>query len=117
MVGQRFVAGHERGAGRQLRDSSVKEDLPDGGFAIVEGVVRASLKWRFVGLSDASRRRLWALAYRRGETRPVLVIEEPDSEAAGADERIHYGLFDRFDAYERADPNDNAWALSMTEWV
>jgi hypothetical protein len=76
------------------------------------------LKCRFIGLSDALRRQLWALALDRGERKPVLVVEEPDSEdSAGANERIHYGTFDRFEAYERRDPNDTAWALSMTEWV
>lgn len=117
MAGARFQAPHERGGGRQPIDTGTKELLPDGGVGGEDGVVLCSLKWRFVGLPDAIRRQLWALVYDRGERGPVLVIEEPDTEAAGANERIHYGTFDRFDAYERRDPNDTAWALSMTEWL
>lgn len=117
MVGLRFQAGHERGAGRQLIDTGSKERLQDGGIAGEDGVLLASLRWRFIGLSDAMRRRLWALAWSRGERTPVLVIEEPDSELLGANERIHYGTFDRFDAYERQNPDETAWGLSMTEWV
>jgi hypothetical protein len=117
LVGLRFQAGHERGAGRQIIDTGSKERLPDGGIAGEDGVLLTSLRWRFIGLSDAMRRRLWNLAWGRGERRPVLVVEEPDSELLGANERIHYGTFDRFDSYERQNPDDTAWGLSMTEWV
>jgi hypothetical protein len=117
MLGKRFQSPHERGGGRQLIDTGTKELLPDGGVGGEDGVILSALKWRFPGLSDAMRRQLWAIAYGRGERKPILVVEEADTEAASANERIHYGTFDRFESYERRDPNDTSWALSMTEWL
>lgn len=67
-------------------------------------------------VSAADRRALWALVKDRGERRPVLVAEELQ-EGAGTNEELHYGLFDRFEAYERQAPGSTRWSLSMTEWV
>lgn len=118
MIGSRLQAGHERGGGRQIIDTGSKELLPDGGVGGEDGVILCGLKWRFIGLADALRRQLFNLAIKRGERRPVLVVEEPDGEGlAGANERIHYGTFDRFDTYERGDPNHTNWSFSMTEWL
>jgi len=35
----------------------------------------------------------------------------------GLNERIHYGLFDRFEPYERLSPGRTRWGLRMNEWI
>lgn len=115
-VGKAFQAPFEFGSGRTLIDTGAKEALIGGGFGLGDGVVKAQLRWSFVDLSPAKRRALWALTYRRGERKPIIVVEEL-GEDAGLGEEIHYGLFDRFQAYERDDPGQTRWALSMTEWA
>ena len=116
MVGKVFAAPYEFGGGRIPIDTSVKEVLPDGGFGIGEGVIKAGLRWRFIDLDAATRRELWRLVYGRGEARPI-VVQEDTGEGAGLNEELHYGLFDRFEHYEREAPSQSRWALSMTEWL
>lgn len=117
MVGKAFAAPYDFGGGRQPIDTGTKEPLEDGGFGIGEGVVKAGLRWTFGDLAPADRRALWALTYGRGETRPLVVVEELGEDGAGLGEEIHYGLFDRFQAYERVAPGQTRWSLSMTEWA
>jgi hypothetical protein len=116
MLGKKFQAPYELGGGRTVIDTGAKEPLPSGGFGLGDGVVKAGLRWTFPDLSPADRRKLWSIVYGRGERQPVVVVEET-GEDAGLHEEIHYGLFDRFQAYEREAPGATRWALSMTEWV
>lgn len=115
LVGKGLSGPYEFGSGRAPIDTGTKEMLIGGGFGIADGVVKAQLRWTFPDLSPADRRALWALVSDRGETRPVLVVEET-GEGAGLNEELHYGLFDRLQAYERLSPGTTRWALSMTEW-
>jgi hypothetical protein len=116
MIGLAFEGPQELGGGRVPIDTSVVNALPDGGFGIGEGVVKAAVKWTFVGLAPADRRDLWRRVHGRGNTRPVLVFEDL-GEDGGAGEELHYGLFDKFESYDREDPGETRWGLSMTEWV
>jgi hypothetical protein len=116
MVGKAFQAPYEFGGGRGLVDTGVKERLVGGGFGIGEGAVKATLAWTFPDLAPADRRALWALVSARGETKPVVVVEET-GEGAGLGEEIHYGLFDRFQRYAREAPGASRWALSMEAWA
>lgn len=116
ILSKAFVAPFEFGSGRQPIDTGSKVALADGGFGLGDGVVKAALRWTSADLSPADRRALWALAMDRGERGPVLVVEQL-GEDGGLNEEIHYGLFDRFEAYERQAPGQSRWALSMTEWV
>lgn len=118
LVGSAFQPTYNRewGSGRQVIDTGSKEALLGGGFGVGEGARKAGYRWTLGDLSDAEVASLYAIALDRGETRPIVVVEDPDN-TAGLNERIHYGLFDRFEAYERANPQQTRWSLSMTEWV
>lgn len=112
MLGKRIDMPHEFGGGRGIVDTGAKEALPDGGFGIGAGVVKASLRWEWAGLNEIERKALWAFAKDRGERRPIVAVDD-----ASDQEGIHYGLFDRLDVYERRAPDDTRWAMSMTEWA
>lgn len=115
-IGRIFQAPYEYGSGRILIDTSTREGLPDGGFGIGAGVIKSGYRWTFIDLSAADRRELWRLTSRRGEHRPVVVDEET-GEGAGLNEELHYGLFNRFEPYEREAPDQSRWALSMEDWA
>jgi hypothetical protein len=106
----------EWGGGRQVLDTGSKEPLLGGGFGVGDGARKAAYKWRLGDLSDAEADALYDMALDRGETRPVLVVEDPDL-TAGLNERLHYGLFDRFEQIERRTQQQTSWSLSVTQWV
>lgn len=106
----------EWGGGRQVLDTGSKEPLISGGFGLERGTRKASYRWTFGDLSDGETEALYSIALDRGETAPVVVVEDPDN-TPGLNERIHYGLFDRFEAYERQAPGKTRWSLAMTQWV
>jgi hypothetical protein len=118
LVGLSFQPTYNRewGSGRSIIDTGSKEGLLGGGFGIGEGARKAGYRWTFGDLSDAEIDRLYDLALDRGETRPVVAVEDPD-QTTGLNERIHYGLFDKFEAFERQNPSQTRWSLSMSEWV
>lgn len=117
-LGLAFQPTHNRewGGGRLLIDTGSKERLLGGGFGIGEGVRKAAYQWTFGDLLDAEVEALWDLAKDRGETSPIVVVEDP-ADTAGLGNRIHYGLFDRFEPYTRQGAGRTRWALSMEEWV
>jgi hypothetical protein len=117
-VGLAFQPTYNRewGSGRSIIDTGVREPLLSGGFGIGEGVRKAGYRWTLGDLSDAEVATLYDLALDRGETRATLFVEDPDA-TTGLNERIHYGLFERFEPYERMNPSQTRWALSMQEWV
>jgi hypothetical protein len=117
-VGLSFQPAYNRewGSGRAIVDTGAKEALLGGGFGIGEGARKAAYRWSFGDLQDFEVDRLYELALDRGETRPAVAVEDPDF-TTGLNERIHYGLFDRFEAYERQNPQQTRWSLSLTEWV
>lgn len=116
-IGASFKPTYNRewGAGRSLIDTGTKQRLRGGGFAIGRGAKVPGYQWVLGDLTEADVQALWALAVDRGETDPIVVVEDPDA-TAGRSERLHYGLFNRLEAYERQDPDLNRWALSMEGW-
>jgi hypothetical protein len=106
----------EWGGGRFLIDTGAKEELLGGGYAIGEGAIKIGFRWTFGDLTDTDLDALYALAADRGETKPIVVAEDPDA-TAGLNERLHYGLFGRLEPYERETANRTRWGLSMTEWT
>jgi hypothetical protein len=60
-----------------------KDPLLGGGFGIGEGARKAGYRWTFGDLSDAEIDRLYDLALDRGETRPVVAVEDPDFKRPG----------------------------------
>jgi hypothetical protein len=115
-----FVAGlaleapYAFGAGRMPVDTSKVVSLQDGGFGIDRGVVKTMLQWRFPELDAQALARLWAIAEDRGESAPLVVVEGPDYPPLATS--VHYGLFRRFEAFEREDPAATKWALTLEEW-
>jgi hypothetical protein len=118
VIGRAFVAemGQEWGAGRQPIDTGAATPLPSGGFSIVEGARKRAFTWTFGDLSVDEADQLERIALDRGETRPVLVIDNA-SRTAGLRARIHYGLFRRWAAYERRNRRQTRWELGVEEWV
>lgn len=68
----------EWGGGRQLLDMSSAEALPGGGFGIDRQARKAGYQWTFGDLSAADLDELWELCLDRGESAPLVVVEDPD---------------------------------------
>lgn len=116
VIGLAFEQYRELGGGRTIVDSGTRQDLPSGGFGMGDGVTKALFSWSFVDLTDAETQQLWSIKRDRGLRRPVVVIEDADL-AVGLNDAIHYGVFERFQAYERTDPAATRWACSHVEWA
>ena len=114
VIGKAFEAPYAYGSGRAPIDTSRVVALPDGGFGFDRGVVKSSLSWRFVDLDNAQLDALWALVEDRGESAPLVVVEGPDYPPKATS--VHYGLFRRFEPFEREDPAATKWALTLEEW-
>jgi len=108
--------GHEYGAGRMIQDTGIAERLFGGGFGIDDGVAAGGYQWTFGDLQADEIDRLYSIVKDRRSTRSVLVVEDAD-QTAGLNERIHWGLFQRLDAYERIDPRNWKWALQVGDWA
>lgn len=107
--------GHEWGAGRRLIDTGSVTPLPSGGYAVVEGTRKRTLTWTFGDLSTPEVDQLEAIALRRGESEPALVIEDA-TRSAGLWSRCHYGLF-KWRAFERRNQAQTRWEMEIEEWV
>ena len=118
MVGKAFQPTHNKewGSGRGVIDTGSKDSLLGGGFGIGEGARKGRFRWRLGDLADAEVETLYNLALDRGETSSVLVVEDPDA-TVGLNNRLHYGLLDRIEEYERRNHGQTAWAMSVTQWV
>jgi hypothetical protein len=49
-------------------------------------------------------------------SRPALIVENVDR-TPGLRQRIHYGLFERWRAFERRNRKQTRWEIGMEEWV
>ena len=108
--------GREWGSGRQPEDRSAVTPLKGGGFGIERAARMANWRWTCGDLTDGEIRELWRMAEEVGVSAPVVVVEDPDY-TAGLNERIHYGLFDRPEAYSREIPGVSRWSFQVREWV
>ncbi len=117
-VGKSFSSfwGHEYGAGRPIEDMSTVERLKGGGFGIDEGAIAGGYQWALGDLTAAELDELYILVRRLGASRSVIVVEDPDY-TAGLNERIHWGLFDRLEPYERLVPGASRWAFKIRDWA
>lgn len=97
-------------------DTATRTDLWDGGFGVGDGVTKAGYRFKFVDLDTAARDQLWSLVSKRGNRKPVIVIED-DEALPLADTSVHYGLLDRFEPWERANAVDTIWSMGMVEWL
>lgn len=118
LVGDAFTArfSHEWGAGRKVIDTGTATPLASGGYAIAEGVRKGSFSWTFGDLSEAETDALYTLQRDRGQTRPILVAEDPD-DRPGLRWRLHYGLLTNLRAFERRNSVQTRWEMTVEEWV
>lgn len=117
-VGLAFEAEWDRewGSGRRPIDTGRSTALLSGGFGTQEGARKAGYSWTFGDLTEAELETLWGIFLRTGTTNPV-VVNEVDGATVGANEKLHYGLFQRLDPFERRDPNATKWGMEMEEWI
>lgn len=108
--------GHEWGGGRGLLDLAPKTRHAGGGIGVGEGTRKATWQATLGDLTDTDLDQLWALARKHGETRPLLVVEEP-SRTIGLAERMHWATFDRLEPYERQARGRTRWAVRCEDWL
>lgn len=112
----RPTRAHEWGSGRFVGDTGARERLKGGGFGIDPGVATSGWQWTFGDLLDEEVDALYAIARDRRHTGSVLVVEDPD-QTLGLNERIHWGMFDRLEAYERRAEGKTRWAFRIEDWA
>ncbi|MCX7284413.1 MAG: hypothetical protein NTX28_10270 [Novosphingobium sp.] len=118
MAGQSFVPAWnmEWGGGRAVRDTGSVTRLPSGSVAAVEGARYGSFKWTLSDLTDEETDYLFELQLDRGETRPLLVVEDPD-QTPGLLGRIHYGQLTGIRHFERRNPKQTRWEFQIDSLV
>ena len=118
MAGIAFQPGYnlEWGAGRGIKDTGTATRLPSGGISVVEGARYGTYKWTLGDLTDDEADYLYELQLDRGETRRVLVVENPD-QTPGLRSRIHYGLLTGIKPYERRNPAQTTWDFQIEDWI
>lgn len=114
VVGLAFDWPYAFGGGRAPIDTSRVAALPDGGFGIDEGVMKASFQWRFVDLTPVALAKLWQIVEELGESRTLVVVEGPDYPPVATS--VHYGIFRKLEPFEREDAAATKWAMTVEEW-
>lgn len=117
-MGLAFSHPYAFGSGRAVVDMSRRTPFIDGGFGVEEGAVKSTLRWQFVDLEKPDLDTLYQIAIDCGSSQPIVVIEDVPFPTQTAPEAamVHYGLFDRLEAFERLDPRESRWSMSMEEW-
>lgn len=105
---------YEYRAGRAPLDLSKRTELTDGGFGISRAAIVSSYRFTLSGLSDDQVEELWQIVMAIGESAPILIIEGHDAPIRFS--QTHYGLFQRLEPYEREEPEDTRWGLSIRDW-
>ena len=113
LAGRTIERPYEYRAGRVALDLSKKTELTDGGFGISKGAIVASYRFTLSGLTDDQVEELWQIVMSIGESAPLLIVEGHDSTRFS---HLHYGLFQRLEPYEREEPEDTRWGLSIRDW-
>jgi hypothetical protein len=108
--------GHEWQSGRGLEDLSLKERLPSGAMSVDPRAIFPTWRWTLGDLTDADVATLWSLIRRRAASRPVLIVEDPDT-TSGLHERLHYGTLKDLQEYSREDVDKTRWEFSVEEWL
>lgn len=106
----------EWGSGRGVKDSSTVTRLPGGGVSVVEGGRYATYSWTLGDLTDEETDVLFELQLDRGESRPVLVVEDP-ARTVGLRNRIRYGGLTGLRAFERRNVLQTSWQMSIEDWA
>ncbi|RIV82944.1 hypothetical protein D2V17_14170 [Aurantiacibacter xanthus] len=117
VIGKAFMPQYNMtwGAGRKVIDTGTATPLPDGGFAVVEGVRKGAFEWTLQDLSPEETEQLYILQLICGSTKPLLVVEDPQA-SPGQGYRIHYCKLVNLKSYERRNPAQTRWDLSVEDW-
>lgn len=110
------ASGYEWGSGRPIYDTGRAERLLGGGFGIQPGAVAGGVQWSMIALTDEERDRLYALSLEVGGWNTVLVVEDPDATPA-LNERVHWGLLTKLEPFERQQPGESKWTMSVQDWT
>lgn len=113
LVGRTIERPYEYRAGRVALDLSKKTELVDGGFGISKGAIVSSYRFTLSGLTDEQVEELWRIVMAIGESAPLLIVEGHETVRFP---HLHYGLFQRLEPYEREEPEDTRWGLSIRDW-
>lgn len=113
LAGRMIERPYEYRAGRVALDLSKKTELVDGGFGINPGAIVSSYRFTLSGLTDEQVEELWQIVMAIGESAPLLVVEGHEALRFS---HLHYGLFQRLEPYEREEPEDTRWGLSIRDW-
>lgn len=106
----------EWGSGRGVKDSATVTRLPSGGVAVAHGARFGTYAWTLGDLSDEEADILYELQLGVGESRPLLVVEDPAA-TEGLRNRIHYGGLTSLRAFDRRNPAQTSWQLSIEDWA
>lgn len=113
LVGLAIERPYEYRAGRVALDLSKKTELKDGGYGIDKAAIVSSYRFTLSGLTDEQVEELWQIVMTVGESSPLLIVEGHDTVRFS---HLHYGLFQRLEPYEREEPEDTRWGLSIRDW-
>lgn len=109
--------GNEYGSGRATIDTGNRESLLGGGFGTLLGIRKKVWSGQLGDLLDAEVDRLDDIFEDKGSTIPVVLIEGTEGVATVVQqEQIHWGVFQKLEAYERQAPAVTRWAISIEEW-
>lgn len=116
LIGKAFRTAwnFEYGNGWKVLDQSRVEAMTDGGLSVSR---RARVPiWRCTlgDLTDAEALAFLDFLEDRGESGPLLAVEDPDG--AGLHGQIHYGLLSDLSWFERVDADKSRADLTIREW-
>lgn len=114
-VGAALELAYEYRAGRRPVDMGKRADLSSGGFGRQRAALKSSFRCTLADMADIDVDNMWALVQEVGELGAVLLVE--GHEGAPTQPQIHYGLFERFEPYERLEDADTRWAISVIDWI
>jgi hypothetical protein len=106
----------EWGSGRGVKDMSSVTRLPSGSVSVVEGGRYGTYGWTLGDLTMLEAEQLYEMQLDVGESRPVLVVEDPAA-TTGLRNRIHYGALVGLRAFERRNLRQTSWQLSIEDWA
>lgn len=118
VVGDGFqpALNKEWGAGRSVKDTGTVTRLASGSVAVVEGARYGTYAWTLGDLTVDEADRLYEMQLGVGESRPMLVVEDPAG-TAGLRNRIHYGALTGLRAFERRNVRQTSWQMTFEDWA
>jgi hypothetical protein len=111
-----FTYNPEWGGGAFVEDTGTADRLKGGGFATDPGVATTGYQCTLGDLQDGERRNLYQLVKDRRTTRSLLLVED-DAQTDGLNERLHWGLLRKIEPFERLDPANTKFGITIGDWA